>query len=147
MQCWVIKEPSAADHMVEAVEYFARLAGNIYGEGGDIFLAKLAVSNSQHISKASINLLISRAILGKFCIHPIFEYFLLSQKSMEKERKLLSFNETVWLVYLGLGFIFAGLKIDTDHIKIIINRFVTSIQEYINCYLVSITTNTSHIIC
>jgi hypothetical protein len=54
--------------------------GSVFGEDGDIVLAKLAVSGSQHISKAAINLLISKAITGRFIIHPIFEYFLLSQK-------------------------------------------------------------------
>ena len=76
----MLKDPSITDYMVEAVEYFARLMGSVFGEDGDIVLAKLAVSGSQHISKASINLLISKAITGRFIIHPIFEYFLLSQK-------------------------------------------------------------------
>jgi hypothetical protein len=45
---------------------------SLFGEAGDIVLAKLAVSKSQHISKASINLLISKAITGRINIHPIF---------------------------------------------------------------------------
>lgn len=72
LQCWVLKDPDITDYMVEAVEYFARLLGSLFAEAGDIILAKLAVSNSQHISKASINLLISKAITGHINIHPIF---------------------------------------------------------------------------
>lgn len=66
--------------MVEAVEYFARLLGSLFGEAGDIFLAKLAISGCQHISKASINIFISKAITNPINIHPIFEYFLLNRK-------------------------------------------------------------------
>lgn len=116
--------------MVEAVEYFAKLMGNIFGESGDIILAKLAVSSSQHISKASINLLISKAITGHINIHPIFEYFLLSQKEREgRNKKSISFNETVWLVYLGLGFIFSGHKIEHEQIKMFVQRFISIMQE------------------
>lgn len=71
LQCWVLKDPLITDYMVEAVEYFARLMSSMFGEAGDIVLAKLAVSSSQHISKASINLLISKAITTHLTIHPI----------------------------------------------------------------------------
>ena len=116
--------------MVEAVEYFARLLGSLFAEAGDIILAKLAVSNSQHISKASINLLISKAITGHINVHPIFEYFLLAQKERDaRNQKSISYNETVWLVYLGLGFIFSGRKIEQEQIKQFVLRFLTIMQE------------------
>lgn len=116
--------------MVEAVEYFARLLGSMFSEAGDIVLAKLAVSNNQYISKATINILITKAITGSFNIHPIFEYFLLTQKEKEsKNQKTISYNETVWLVYLGLGFIFSGCKIEHDQTKSFVLRFVTIMQE------------------
>lgn len=105
--------------------------GNIFGESGDIVLAKLAVSGSQHISKASINLLISKVITGHINIHPIFEYFLLSQKEREgRSQKVISFNETVWLVYLGLGFIFSGHKMEHEQTRMFVHRFVSIMQEY-----------------
>jgi hypothetical protein len=125
----VLKDPAITDYMVEAVEYFARMMGSVFGEAGDIVLAKLAVSSSQHISKASINLLISKAITGHISIHPILEYFLLSQKEREGRNKWLSFNETVWLVYLGLGFIFSGHKIEHEQIKLLVLRFIAVMQE------------------
>lgn len=62
----MVKDAEVTDHMVEAVEYFARLTSSLYEESANIVLSKLAVSESQHISKATINLLISKAHTSKF---------------------------------------------------------------------------------
>ena len=126
----MLKDPEITDYMVEAVEYFARLLSTLFGEAGDIVLAKLAVSGSQHISKASINLLISKAITGNINIHPIFEYFVLDQKEREgRNQGILSFNETVWMVYLGLGFVFTGHKVESEQIKLFVKRLISIMQE------------------
>lgn len=44
LQCWVVKDTEVTDHMVEAVEYFARLTTSLYEEGANVVLSKLAVS-------------------------------------------------------------------------------------------------------
>lgn len=113
--------------MVEAVEYFARLMGTVFGEAGDIVLARLAVSESQHVSKAAINLLISRAITGHMALHPILEYFLLFQRGAGG--RTVGFNETVWLVYLGLACIFAGPHVEQEQTRSLVLRFVAIMQE------------------
>lgn len=76
----MIKEPQVTDHMVEAVEYFARLTASLYEEGANIVLSKLAVSKCQHISKATINLLISKAHNSKYELHPLFEYYIMNRQ-------------------------------------------------------------------
>ena len=57
--------------MVEAVEYIAKEATTRFDNNGDVLFAKMAVSRFQHVSKASINLLISKALTGHFTLHPI----------------------------------------------------------------------------
>lgn len=80
LQVWVVKEAAATDHMVEAVEYFARLAACLCPEEGEMALAKLSVSPSQNVSKASINITISRAMTSAGSLHPTLAYFLLAQR-------------------------------------------------------------------
>jgi hypothetical protein len=88
LQCWVVKDTEVTDHMVEAVEYFARLTTSLYEEGANVVLSKLAVSECQHISRAAINLLISKAHSSRFELHPLFEYFIMNKSS----RSILSYN-------------------------------------------------------
>lgn len=60
------------DQMVESVAYFSSLSNTLFEDTGNILLAKLAVSKSQPISKACVNLLISKIVSGKIHMHPIF---------------------------------------------------------------------------
>lgn len=93
--------------MIEAVEYFARLISTLYKETANVVLSKIAVSECQHISKATINLLISKAHTSKVALHPLFEYFLLTKEA----NLILSFNETSWIVYIGLGLLYSETDI------------------------------------
>ena len=115
--------------MVKAVEYFAKLSGNRFENAGDIVFSKLGVSSSQHVSKACVNLLISKAITGHFELHPILEYFILWERVLVEDRRLLSFNETVWLVHLSIGLIFSGQKVETKQLRTVVHRLVHVMRE------------------
>jgi hypothetical protein len=84
----VVKDNEMTDHMVEAVEYFARLISSLYAETANVVLSKLAVSQCQHISKATINLLISKAHTSKVILSPLLEYFLMNTEN----HHLLTYN-------------------------------------------------------
>lgn len=111
--------------MVEAVEYFARLIASLYEEEANIVLSKLAVSECQNISKATINLLISKAHNSKYEIHPLFEYYI-----MDKNHLILSYNETAWIVFLSLGLLYSSQKIEKDQLRYFVERIISSIKEY-----------------
>jgi len=84
----VVKDNEMTDHMVEAVEYFARLISSLYADNANVVLSKLAVSECQHISKATINLLISKAHTSKVTLSPLLEYFLMNSEN----QRLLTYN-------------------------------------------------------
>jgi len=101
------------------------LIETLYEETANIVLSKLAVSESQHISKATINLLISKAHNSRFALHPLFEYFILSIR----HKPLLSYSETGWLVYLGIGLLYSGAKMDQDKLRQFVGRLIQCIEK------------------
>lgn len=70
-------------------------------------------------------MLISKAHSSKFALHPLFEYFILSTK----HKPLLSYSETGWLVYLGIGLLYSGVKMDGDKLKQFVGRLVECISK------------------
>ena len=120
-----MKDNQVTDYMVEAVEEFSRLIASLYEETVNVVLSKLAVSDCQHISKATINLLISKAHSSKINLHPLFDYFLMTTKSAP----ILSYNETAWMVYLGLGLLYSSAAIGRQQLKSFVERIVHCIME------------------
>ena len=51
-------------------------------------------------------------------LHPVNDYFLLNLKNIEEtNNSLLTETETIWFVYLGIGFIYCNQECDKDQVK------------------------------
>lgn len=84
-------------------------------------LSRISVSESHPILKACINILMSTALTQVVPLHPIYEYFILNLKNIEETKnRVLSVTETIWFVYLGIGFIYSNQVFDKDQVKILI---------------------------
>ena len=47
----------------------------------------------------------------------------------KKNNLILSYNETSWIVYLGLGILYSSTDFVNDQLKLFVERIVQCIQE------------------
>lgn len=60
----------------------------------------------------------STALTQVVPLHPVNDYFLLNLKNIEETgNTILTETETVWFVYLGIGFIYSSQNCDKDQVK------------------------------
>lgn len=95
--------------MVNAVEYYTVHRNENQLKVDVETLSRLSITESHQILKACINILMSTALTQIVPLHPVNDYFLLNLKNMEEKNSiLLSETETIWFVYLGIGFIYSN---------------------------------------
>lgn len=71
----------------------------------------------------------STALTQVVPLHPVNDYFLLNLKNIEETgNSVLTETETVWFVYLGIGFIYSNQNCDKDQVKKLIERLIKTID-------------------
>jgi len=71
----------------------------------------------------------STALTQVVPLHPTYEYFILNLKNIEETKnRVLTETETIWFVYLGIGFIYSNQAFDKDQVRILIERLIETID-------------------
>lgn len=83
MQLCVLKNIDLTDDMVEVVEHYSTICRQLFPSSPALTLPRMAVSDSQAICKATLNVLMSKMMKQEIKLHPVVDYFVMNIKIME----------------------------------------------------------------